>query len=493
MSTPTIFKNLRQAESLFRVFFDNAAVGMALLDGYGRFLEINPRFHQMLGASADHLPGATFESIAYADDGLAIERLIGDMARGRRREISREARIFRGDGSRMWVKVQITPLELGDVRLMAIVEDIDDRKESERALIEQKRLFKEMLDARTREVLEATARVRHAERMAVIGTLSAGLGHDMANLLVPVHIRLETLSRMDLPDEAQDHLAAIKSSAAYLQKLSGGLRLLAADPATAARGGPTELGAWWEDSSRILRAALPGSVSLKADLPAVPTWVGMAKTALLQAVFNLVQNAGDALRDRMNGRVVVKAEADGDHIRISVSDNGPGMAEEVRRRCFEPFFTTKHRSISTGLGLSIVYGLMKEVGGEVDIHSEPDNGTTFVLRLKRSATPEELEARRPRRVARVQVVDQRLRALIAMELRGLGYDVELGANDAGKTPGVVVSDRVLEPPPGGRLVLLTDDPNVPASAIALGSKPAVQAIRTALRDATASAEKEGTP
>ncbi|HEX6790300.1 MAG TPA: PAS domain S-box protein, partial [Candidatus Krumholzibacteria bacterium] len=326
MSTPTLSKksSLRQAGSLFRVVFDHAAVGLAVLDGDGRFLEVNPRFHQMLERSADKLLGSTFDAIAHPDDSFNIKRLVRDVLRGRRQEFSREARLLRDDGRFLWVKVQVTALGPGNVRLMAVIEDIDARKQAEQELVEQERMFREMLDAlpaaiyttdaegrvthynraaanfaglepavgdqwcmawrllypdgqpmpqsqwpmaialregrevfgeeaiavrpdgsrvwftpypvplrdehgdvvgginmlvditerkrieedlrrhrdnlqdlvdeRTREVLEANARARHTERMAVIGTLSAGLGHDMANLLVPVQIRLEALS-----------------------------------------------------------------------------------------------------------------------------------------------------------------------------------------------------------------------------------------------------------------------------------------------------------
>ncbi|HEX6790501.1 MAG TPA: ATP-binding protein, partial [Candidatus Krumholzibacteria bacterium] len=188
----------------------------------------------------------------------------------------------------------------------------------------------------------------------------------------------------------------------------------------------------------------------------------------------------------------VKAEAGDRHVLIKVSDNGPGMSAEVLKRCFEPFFTTKHRDISTGLGLSIVYGLVKEAGGEIDIRSERGAGTTFVLRLARSADPEQVEARRPRRAAQLRIADARLAAIFEVELRALGYDVARGAVD-GPAPEVVVTDRIDDAPLQGKLVVLADGPDRPASAVALGSKPSVQAIRKALAHIAATGAKEGRP
>ena len=502
----------RTAAPPYQALFERAGVGMAVLSGDGRLLDANPRLCRMLGYDPADLFSRKLEELAHPEDRARASRLIKDMPRGGGDELSIEQRYRRADDSWLWVHVSVTSLNgrTGrERRFMAVIEDIEARHQTEQALRERERLFRNVLDSLPAnpapvdstttnsiraagvysgrepqpgsEMLEAEAKASLAERMAVIATLSAGLGHDMANLLVPVHIRLEALSRMDLSDEMHDHLLAIKSSAESLQKLSSGLRLLATDARL--RGEHTRLDTWWKETGGILRAALPGSVTLEADLPA-DVWVAMTRPALMQAVFALVQNAGDALRDRTDGRVLIRAHVDGDHVRVIVADNGPGMTEEVRKRCLEPFFTTKHRSISTGLGLSIVYGLVKEAGGEFDIQSQFGQGSTFAIRLKRGLAPEERVVT-PRRAGVVQIEDARLRAIVVLELRSLHYEVTFDCA-AAATPDLVVCDRwPLQSEVNARVVLLADGPNIPASAIALGSKPAVQAIRNALRELTA--------
>ena len=487
MSTPAVYRNdSRSTETLFRALFENAAVGIAVFDAAGHFLEVNPRLCQMLGCTAEEVLGCTREMLTHPDDWSSNRHLVDELSRGERAEVSVEERICRANNTWLWVRINMTSLDGAsrEVRLMAVVEDITERKRIEEDLRRHRDNLQELVQERTMEVLEANSRLRHAERMAVFGMLSAGLGHDMANLLVPVHFRLDALTRMDLSEEAHDHLIAIKSSAEYLQKLSGGLRLLAADPGDTARGGSTNLEAWWADTRGILRTVLPGSVSLDALLPA-DTWVGISRPGLMQAVFNLVQNAGESLRDRTAGSVVVSARADGEYVNVSITDNGPGMSDDVRLRCFEPFFTTKHRYISTGLGLAIVYGLVKEAGGEIDVQSEPGRGTTFTLRLTRSSAPDAVTDT-PRRPAVVTVEDARLRAIFVVELRALRYEVAFEAGAASLVPDLVVADRwPLERAAGTRLVLFADSTETPSSAVMLGSKPAVQAIRNALRELTA--------
>ena len=517
MSSPSIFSRKEKPnpgdESTYRALFENAGVGLAALTADGRLADVNPCLYRILGYAPHKLSGRQLATLTHPDDRARLVQLFSDATRGRRAEFSLEQRCRRADDSWLWVYLCVTSFAVDAARnhrFMAVIEDIDARRQVEQALREKERLFRNMLDSppaysathadtgpasNTRaasvhsvhepqpglESVENEVKGSLAERMAVIATLSTGLGHDMANLLVPVHIRIEALSRMDLADDAHDHLLAIKSSAESLQKLSSGLRLLATDARS--RGEQTRLDTWWKETGGILRTALPGSVTLTAELPE-GAWIAMTRPALMQAVFGLVQNAGDALRDRTDGHVTIRAIDEGDHIRISVSDNGPGMTEEVRRRCLQPFFTTKHRSISTGLGLSLVYGLVKEAGGEMDIQSQFGHGTTFSILVKRGQAPEESVLRG---VGVVMVDDARLRAVVAMELRALHYDVKFDCA-AAATPDVVVCDRwplQSEMNENARVLLLADGPNIPASAIALGSKPAVQAIRNTLRELTA--------
>ncbi|HYE03228.1 MAG TPA: CHASE domain-containing protein [Phycisphaerales bacterium] len=292
--------------------------------------------------------------------------------------------------------------------------------------------LEELVEARSQALEASSRRLRLSERMAAIGTLSAGIGHDMGNLLLPIRLRLDMLAGHDLGPETREHLEAMRQSVDYLQTLTNGLRLLALDPEDrGASGGQTELGAWWRETAGLFKNAVGKGVGLDADLPAALPAVALPPHQLTQAVLNLVTNAGDAVRaaGREGGTVRLWAAAGaGSTVRIGVTDDGTGMTEEVRARALEPFYTTKTRRLSTGLGLSLVHGIVTSAAGELAIETEPGRGTTVTLTLPAARAPD-AAARGPAlpRVAAVSVVDARFRAYLGALLEPMGFAVRAEA------------------------------------------------------------------
>lgn len=296
-------------------------------------------------------------------------------------------------------------------------------------LARQRESLETMVAQRTKELETSHERLRTTERLAALGTLSAGLGHDMGNLLLPARIRLDSLAAMDLPPDAAEEIAAIRKVLEYLGRMTNGLRMLSVDPETSgAAGDVVELGAWWREVGPLCRDVLPSHVTLESRFPDQPLRVVASRPGLTQAVFNLIQNAADVMHGRESGRVEVRAEAgkDGQIVRLSVSDDGPGMTPEVQRRVFEPFFTTKTRRLSTGLGLPLVLGLVQRAGGRVDVESAPGKGTTFTLVLHAARKAAERDDDRP--VAVVAIADARLGAFASTVLESLGFEVSLNGH-----------------------------------------------------------------
>ena len=419
-----IERALRESEERLRAIFGQAAVGIVLTDCTGRMLEVNERMCQIVGRTSQELCTMTCGALTHPDERAHGERLITELLAGERRETVIEERFARGDGSWVWVSVSVTPLldeEGRPERLVCIVEDITERK-----------LFREELERqvreRTAELERSNDRVRLSERMATIGTLSAGLGHDMGNLLLPVRMRLDAIESADLPAPVRDDVAAIRSAAEYLQRLAGSLRLLALDPESeATESASTDLADWWNEAEGMVRNGTPQPTMLAGEFPPSLPRVRIGKAGLTQIIFNLVQNAGDALRGRPDGRVVVTAAVTmaGTSVQISVSDNGPGMSDEVRRRCLEPFFTTKTRGLSTGLGLALVSGLIKRAGGTISIRSHPDRGTTVELVLPIAPGPRiDVHGEAVGRgVAVVSLKDRRLLAYVESVLTSMEFEV----------------------------------------------------------------------
>jgi signal transduction histidine kinase len=246
------------------------------------------------------------------------------------------------------------------------------------------------------ELEQSQNRLRLAERMAALGTFAAGLGHDMGNLLLPVRARLDVLSTYEFPAEVREDLDAIGKCAAYLQNLARGLRSLSKDPQEGQLGS-TDLFTWLGTAMPFLRHAVHLSIEVRGEVPAGLGLAPLAEHCLTQAVLNMVNNASDAIGSSRPGLIVVSARQEGEWLRLSVADNGPGMTDEVKARCIEPFFTTKPYTMSTGLGLAIVHSLAAKAGGRVEIETSRGAGATIsmVMRAKKRGAPDEKASSRP--------------------------------------------------------------------------------------------------
>lgn len=243
--------------------------------------------------------------------------------------------------------------------------------------------LEDMVRQRTAELRQSYDRLRLSERMAMMGMLSAGLGHDLGNLLFVCKARLDALAQRDPTPDTEADIRAIGQVMTYIEKLVKSLRLLAVDPDQKRQRSQTVLSNWWADTEPLLKTALPKRVELRAELPASLPEVKIDPSSLSQIIFNLVHNAGSVLRERRDGWVRVWARSDGasKSVVLGVSDNGPGMSAEIKQRCLEPFFTTGANPHSSGLGLALVQHLVQQASGRLDIETEPNQGTTFVMRL----------------------------------------------------------------------------------------------------------------
>ncbi len=381
----------------------------------------------------------------------------------------------RKDGTEFAVEISLSPVQLSEGMLVAsVIRDITDRRRIEAELQVYRKHLEEQVDERTAQLEETHEQLRLADRLAAIGTLAAGLGHDMNNVLFPVRCRLDVLERRlgkEAGDkEAAEGLRAVRESVDYLQRLSDGLHLLALDPdVQEPTTGDTNLAEWWEHAGPILRKSVGKHASFRIDIPAVMPHVGVAPHLLTQAVLNLVINARDAVAESPDPgeiRLTAKPLADGRFIRLTVSDNGCGMTEEVRRRALEPFFTTKRRGLGTGLGLALVHGMVQSAGGTVEIESQPGRGTEVRLILPTVEPQRDHGKLRP--VACTSIPDPRLASLVMALLDASDFEVIPVSGSpteasslwvATATPQIAkAAIRYLDGDPGRRVVLLGGNP-----------------------------------
>jgi signal transduction histidine kinase len=273
---------------------------------------------------------------------------------------------------------------------------------------------------------ELPAEERHLQRlqrMATLGTLASGLGHDLRNLVMPVLLRLDVVAAStDLPEKARLDLASIRQSILRLQRLAGGLRLLSTDPFDQRDESQlTKLQEWWDDLQPIVVDALPPHTTLDAriekDLPQVTIPPG----TLAQILINLVMNSRQAMESTASPRLALRTRSESGKVLLDVEDNGSGMDVETRRRCFEPYFTTRARGYATGLGLSTGRALLNRYGGDLVLGDAPEIGTLFTLVMPaRVDTANGPNGHRKR--VRLMLRDPRHLAMLRLLIRHRGFE-----------------------------------------------------------------------
>ena len=181
----------------------------------------------------------------------------------------------------------------------------------------------------------------------------------MNNLLMPIRGHLDAIEAAGLRDDQSEHLWSVREAVDYLQQLTNGLHLFALDPDhPGAEPGATDIADWWRQLRPLLARTIPARITLEVDLPDGLPPVAVTMHRLTQAMLNLIINAVDAIARSGEIRLWAQATDDRRFVKLGVSDNGRGMSQAAQRHALDPFFTTKTRRQSTGLGLSLVHGVV---------------------------------------------------------------------------------------------------------------------------------------
>lgn len=294
--------------------------------------------------------------------------------------------------------------------------DITDRRRAEEALLRARDELEERVRARTAELekaylslkCEAEERrfleehLRQSQKMEAIGTLAGGIAHDFNNILAGI-IGFTEMVEEDLPEDShlreyvrRIHKASLRGRDLVRQILTFSRK---ADHARA----PTSLSPVINETCNLLRASLPATIEILVDLRSIEDQVKASAVELQQIIMNLATNAAQAMKERGGILGISLSEIDlaeplplgdpgmkpGRYLELVVTDTGEGMAPDVMKRVFEPFFTTRRIGEGTGMGLAVVYGIVKSLGGAVTVESKPLAGSTFHVFLpKTDAGPE---------------------------------------------------------------------------------------------------------
>ena len=347
-------------------------------------------------------------------------------------DFAHEYRLQMPDGRVKYIHVvaHATRNETGDVDFVGAVMDVTLAKESEDRV---------RLAQAEREQLEQ--RLRQAEKMEAVGRLAGGIAHDFNNVLAGVFAYGEMLFEETPEDSprkryAKNVLTAATRGRALVEQI------LAFSRSQLGKRVPVDVTHVVAETLELLRGSLPANIRLESSAPALPLIVIGDATQLHQVVMNVCSNAIQAMSATGTLRVALEA-ADlsaeravshgtlrpGRYVRLTIQDSGSGMDQATLARIFEPFFTTKEIGRGTGLGLSLVYAIVTDAGGAIDVRSALEQGSTFTIYLARAeaalAAAGEAAAPPPRgNGERVLLVEDEanLLAMTAEVLTRLGYE-----------------------------------------------------------------------
>ncbi len=270
---------------------------------------------------------------------------------------------------------------------------------------------------------------RQTQKLEALGTLAGGVAHDFNNMLSVIlscaeMIPLEGEEAASIRDDVQQIIAAGKRAATLTQKLLAFSRRQVPKPAL------LELGDVVQGMADMVRRLIGEDIQLSIEVEPSIGLVLMDRGQLEQAILNLAVNARDAMEGRETRVLTISTRSgEKEQLELAVSDTGVGMNNETIARMFEPFFTTKADGKGTGLGLAMVYGIVKQNGGDIRVESQPGNGTTFRMFLPRiqgqlGEVPHREDAARGGRDTVLLVEDEPLvRATAVRVLQSRGYVV----------------------------------------------------------------------
>ncbi|WP_032899010.1 ATP-binding protein [Pseudomonas sp. Ag1] len=303
-----------------------------------------------------------------------------------------------GRPEEVWMDLYYSPVAGDDQRpagVLAIVVETTEHMISERLRQELTHNLEQRVAAEVQARSAAEEQLRQSQKLEAIGGLTGGVAHDFNNLLQVVSGNLHLLARHE-PDNPQVQrrvsaaIAAVERGAKLTSQL---LAFARRQPLSPAVYNPLRI---YEGLGELLQRALGETIHIDVQLPQDPWCINVDRNQLENALLNLAINARDAMKGegviRITGENIILNPPDcagksinpGEYVRLAVADSGAGMSPTILARAFEPFFTTKPNGHGTGLGLSMVFGFVRQSGGHVEVESVEGSGTVVQMYFPRN-------------------------------------------------------------------------------------------------------------
>ncbi len=409
-----IEEELRKERDFSRAVLDTAGALVVVLDKEGRITGFNKACEALSGYSAAEVMGRSWNFLISPEE-FPVVMQAWEVLKAGNFPHHHENLLVSKDGSRHLITWSNTALfsRLGEIEhIIGTGVDITDLRHMEEELRRSHDELEIKVQERTAELVGANKKLREeiarrekaeqqllqAQKMESIGTLTGGIAHDLNNILAPIVINSEmALLDLDGNPELRETLGLILKSGLRGRDLVKQLLLFSRKSEKKQEIVP--LIPLISDSFKLLRASIPATIGMKLHLETDTDKVYADASQIQQVIMNVCANAAYAMRGT-TGSIEISLQTytpgsddlpepdmePGGYLLISIKDTGSGMPEEVRKRVFEPFFTTKPAGEGTGLGLSVVYGIVKNHKGNITVYSEPGKGSIFKVYLPKVET-----------------------------------------------------------------------------------------------------------
>ncbi|MDA8135218.1 MAG: cache domain-containing protein [Desulfobacteraceae bacterium] len=372
-SLKTAEKALRNSEKKYRELLEQSPIGLALARMDGRFVSINPAYSKIIGYSMEEALNLSFWDIT-PEKYNAIDRQMMDQIASDGKYGPYEKEYVHKDGQLVPVRLSGMVVVREDEKFIwSSVEDISAlvNAEKERNRLEEK--------------------LRQSHKMEAIGTLAGGIAHDFNNILFPILGHTEMLmADVDKNSEFHKRLRKIYDSSLRAKDLVKQILTFSRQEKTEYK--LLRVQSIIKEALKLLRSSMPATIDIKQNIQTDCSPVKADPTQIHQIIMNLSANAYHAM-EKTGGELNVSLKEieigrhdrpnpelePGSYVCLTVSDQGVGMDKNLIQKIFDPFFTTKEKGKGTGMGLSVVHGIVKNMKGAIQVSSEPGKGTTFTV------------------------------------------------------------------------------------------------------------------
>ncbi|MDA8169981.1 MAG: PAS domain S-box protein [Nitrospiraceae bacterium] len=370
-------REMNKSEIMFRSLFENAQDGILITDPKGTILNLNRALCEIHGFDRNSLIGTNIALLETGEDRTRFSQKMVRVIKGE--PLLYETTHYRKDGSRVSLEVTSKLIEVEDNKLIqSFCRDITDKKKMQ-------------------------AQLMHSQKMDSIGQLAGGIAHDFNNILTSI------LGFAEIILHQEDVSESVLSKVRIIEKVSRQAAQMVSKLLSFARRGnfepvPFDINKVINDTLEMMSRLIPSHIEIEKNLEERIPAVSGDVTQMEQVIMNLIINARDAMPEKGTLKVstslmelgprglAIDAQVErGTYVNITVSDTGKGIAEEHLSHIFEPFFTTKEKGKGTGLGLAMVYGIVKEHKGYITVSSRLGEGTVFNVYLPVSDRPGRVE------------------------------------------------------------------------------------------------------